>query len=73
MSWYQFTREIFRCLELEVKVRPIKTKDLTLRAQRPVMSALKNEKLAKYGLIMPTWQEALKDYLRERGYFKGKS
>jgi len=67
-SWYEFARKIFELLNLDVDIKPIKTRDLTLKAKRPVFSALKNEKLLKYGLKMPSWQEALKKYLYEKGY-----
>jgi len=67
-SWYEFAKKIFELLNLDVDIKPIKTKDLSLKAKRPVFSALKNEKLLKYGLKMPSWQEALKKYLYEKGY-----
>jgi len=67
-SWYDFTKKIFDFLNLNVDLIPIKTKDLTLRAKRPIFSALENKKLAECDLKMPSWQKALKEYLHEKGY-----
>ncbi|MCD6317895.1 dTDP-4-dehydrorhamnose reductase [Candidatus Aerophobetes bacterium] len=67
-SWYEFARKIFELLNLDVDIKPIKTKDLTLRAKRPVFSALESKRLSKYGLKIPNWQKALRDYLHEKGY-----
>jgi dTDP-4-dehydrorhamnose reductase len=36
---------------------------VALRAERPKYCALSNEKLVATGIAMPTWQEALKEYL----------
>lgn len=67
-SWYAFTKMIFEILNLNIELKPIKTQDLTLRAKRPIFSALESEKLPKYNLKMPEWQEALKEYILEKGY-----
>ncbi|MCW4031699.1 MAG: sugar nucleotide-binding protein, partial [Candidatus Bathyarchaeota archaeon] len=67
-SWYQFAKEIFHLTGLTPKVTPIKTGLLTMKAKRPRFSALKSTKLPKYGIEMPTWQEALRKYLIEKGH-----
>lgn len=68
-SWYEFAKKIFEFLNLnDVEIRPIKSNDLTSKAKRPVFSALENRKLSKYNLKMPDWQEALREYLCEKGY-----
>ena len=69
-SWYEFAKEIFQQLGLAPDLRPIKTKQLTIKANRPMFSALKSIKLPKYGIAVPTWQEALHKYLIEQGYVK---
>jgi len=65
-SWYEFT--IFSILGWDVEVIPIKSVELKRLAKRPQFSALKNEKLAKLGLRMRHWKDALKDYLVEKGW-----
>ncbi|RLA93315.1 MAG: hypothetical protein DRG69_07315, partial [Deltaproteobacteria bacterium] len=53
-----------------VQLVPISSADLTRPARRPLYSVLSNEKLHKAaGLAMRPWQEALRDYLREKGLF----
>jgi len=37
--------------------------DVNLRAPRPQYAALSNERLAKTGYLMPSWQDALGRYL----------
>ncbi|MDK2915196.1 MAG: dTDP-4-dehydrorhamnose reductase [Thermococcaceae archaeon] len=67
-SWYEFTRAIFEILGWEVQVKPIKSNELNRLAKRPRFSALENKKLEKLGLKMRPWKEALRDYLKEKGY-----
>ncbi|NJE09267.1 dTDP-4-dehydrorhamnose reductase [Thermococcus sp. M39] len=69
-SWYEFTRVIFEILGWDVEVKPIKSSELKRLAKRPQFSALKNEKLEKLGLKMRHWREALRDYLKEKGYIQ---
>ena len=73
-SWYQFAKEIFHLTGLTPKVTPIKTSQLNMKAKRPRFSALASKKLPEYGIEMPTWQEALRKYLIEKGHIsKGSS
>ncbi|MEM3587447.1 MAG: sugar nucleotide-binding protein, partial [Candidatus Jordarchaeaceae archaeon] len=67
-SWYEFAKSIFQSLNLDANLNPIKTEELIQKAKRPKFSALESEKLAKYGLEMREWKEALREYLKEKGY-----
>ena len=67
-SWYQFAEQIFQFTYLTPNLKPIKTEQLTMKAKRPRFSALKSIKLPQYGIEMPTWQEALRKYLIEKGH-----
>ena len=67
-SWYQFAEQIFRFTGLTPDLKPIKTAQLTMKAKRPLFSALKSIKLTKYGIEVPTWKEALREYLIEKGH-----
>ena len=67
-SWYEFAKTIFDFLNMNVKISPIKTSQLSFRAKRPLYSAMRSLKLEDYGLKMQTWRSALKDYLKEKGY-----
>lgn len=73
-SWYQFARQIFQLTCLTPNLKPTKTEQLTIKARRPRFSALKSVKLPECGIDVPAWQEALREYLVEKGYvLKGSS
>lgn len=59
-SWYNFAKEIFEQLELEVNLIPCKTNEFPRKAKRPKYSVLENEGLAR------NWKNSLKDYLNLR-------
>jgi len=67
-SWYQFAKQIFQQTGLTPNLKPMKTEQLTVKAKRPRFSALKSIKLPQYGIELPTWQEALREYLIEKGH-----
>lgn len=76
ISWYEFTKEIFRQAvamghteysEEKVKVCPVTTEEYGVsKAKRPFNSRLDKRKLAENGFVpLPTWQDALQRYLHE--------
>lgn len=67
ISWYDFTKEIYRQYGLNTKVIPVTTEEYGLsKAKRPFNSRLDKSKLIKNGFTsLPTWQDALKRYLEE--------
>lgn len=76
ISWYDFTKEIFRqAAELghteyspeRLTVIPVTTEEYGVsKAKRPFNSRLAKGKLAENGFTpLPTWQDALSRYLRE--------
>ncbi len=69
-SWYDFAKEILAQLGKDtVELVPISSADLTRPARRPLYSVLSNEKLQRdAGITMRPWQEALRDYLKEKGF-----
>ena len=67
-SWYEFARAIFDATGIEASLSPTKTDILRSKARRPMFSPLVSTRLKKYGLAMESWEEALKDYLVEKGY-----
>ena len=67
-TWYEFAREIFRITKQSVEVRPISSDDYPQKAQRPSYSVLDCGKLiAAIGRPLPTWQDALEQYLGNSG------
>lgn len=76
ISWYDFTKEIFRqAVELghteyseeRLSVAPVTTAEYGIsKAARPFNSRLDRSKLVENGFTpLPTWQDALNRYLRE--------
>jgi dTDP-4-dehydrorhamnose reductase len=68
-TWYEFAVEVFRQLGLRVELEPISTAEYAATAPRPAYSLLDTAKY--HGLpgrpAMPAWQDALAEYLAERG------
>ena len=67
ISWYDFTKEIYKQYGLDTKVIPVTTEEYGLsKAKRPFNSRLDKSKLIENGFTpLPTWQDALKRYLEE--------
>ncbi|MDO4343707.1 MAG: dTDP-4-dehydrorhamnose reductase [Eubacteriales bacterium] len=76
ISWYEFTKEIFRQAEEmgheeyredRVKVIPVTTEEYGIsKAKRPFNSRLDKSKLVKNGFEpLPDWKDALRRYLHE--------
>jgi len=59
-SWYEFAKEIYKQLKLNVNLKPCKTKDFPRPAKRPSFSAMENNGVCR------NWKLALKDYLSLR-------
>ena len=67
ISWYDFTKEIYRQAGYQTEVIPVTTAEYGLsKAARPFNSRLDKRKLAENGFTpLPTWQDALSRYLQE--------
>lgn len=67
ISWYDFACEIFKQVGYTNTVIPVTTKEYGLsKAARPFNSRLDKSKLVENGFKpLPTWQDALKRYLKE--------
>lgn len=79
ISWYDFTQEIFRQAEAmgrteyseeKVQVIGVSTEEYgASKAKRPFNSRLEKSKLIENGFTpLPTWQDAVKRYLKEIEY-----
>ena len=67
-SWYQFAQEIFKITKLNANLEPTKTDPNYGIATRPVFSALKSNKLPLFNLEPQPWNQALRQYLIEKGH-----
>jgi len=71
-SWYEFATEILQLAGLKTPVIAITSNQYPTPAKRPRFSVLDNCRLRLLGMDdMRAWQEALKDYIKERAYLKG--
>jgi dTDP-4-dehydrorhamnose reductase len=66
ISWYDFTREIYRQAGYTTKVTPVTTEEYGLsKAKRPFNSRLDKSKLVANGFKpLPDWTDALSRYLK---------
>ena len=69
-SWYEFAKKIFELAGKDIKVNPVTTKEylamVTQQAKRPMNSKMSKLSLDKVGFNrLPSWDDALKRYLKE--------
>jgi len=70
-SWYEFTKEIFRILEVNPDLAPTTAEAFGAAARRPAYSVLAHEAIAQIGLAdLRPWAEAVADYLRQKGHLQ---
>ena len=69
ISWYDFTKEIYRQAGMDTIVLPVTTKEYGVSiAARPFNSRLDKSKLVQAGFMpLPDWRNALSRYLAELG------
>ena len=69
ISWYDFTKEIYRQAGIDTNVLPVTTKEYGASiAARPFNSRLDKSKLIQAGFVpLPDWRDALARYLAELG------
>jgi dTDP-4-dehydrorhamnose reductase len=65
-TWYEFAREIVAQSGFSTEVRPVTTLQFPRPAPRPAYSVLSPASLQGWGVTMPSWQDALRRYLRAR-------
>lgn len=65
-TWYQVAEEAARLLGIAPRLQPVTMTQMALRAERPLYCALANDKLARAGFAMPTWQDGLRRWLTGR-------
>ncbi|MCH3909290.1 MAG: dTDP-4-dehydrorhamnose reductase [Bacilli bacterium] len=69
VSWYDFTKEIMRLAGInDVIIKAIHTDEYSVAAKRPLNSRLSKNSLYAAGFHhMPTWQEAIYEFMKETG------
>lgn len=62
-SWAQFAAEIVKAKGLPTKIVPVDRKGMAGKLRRPFFSALSNVRAKKLGVVLPSWQDAIKRYI----------
>jgi len=65
-SWHEFAKTIFEFTNIKANLSEITYEDYKTKAKRPKYSVMDNTRVSKY-YKMPEWEEALKEYLVEKG------
>ena len=65
-TWYELAQEVARQLGSNARIESVRAADLKTIAPRPKSCALVNQKLASLGILMPTWQSAIRRHLAAR-------
>lgn len=63
-TWYDFTKMIYNLEGINCKVIPVTSEKFKSAAKRPKNSQMSKSKLLKYGIKIPTYEDALKRYLK---------
>lgn len=61
--WYDFAFEILK--DTDVEVLPVASSQFPAKAKRPLNSTMSLAKAKATGFIIPTWQEALKEFYKQ--------
>lgn len=65
-SWFDFAKEIVAGAGMSTEVRPTTSDKFVRPAPRPAYSVLSPASLDTYGIVMPEWKTALRNYLAQR-------
>jgi dTDP-4-dehydrorhamnose reductase len=68
-TWFEFARMIFSLLGRPARLEAVDSRTIGAGARRPAYSVLENKRAKEIGLpgFVP-WPDALRDYLRSKGY-----
>jgi dTDP-4-dehydrorhamnose reductase len=66
-TWFEFARHIVRTAGLNTEVRPVSSRQMARPAPRPAYSVLSAHSLRSLGIEMPTWQDAIERYVKQKG------
>jgi dTDP-4-dehydrorhamnose reductase len=62
-TWLELAQKLAALVDVEARLVPVEMAAVRLRATRPQYCALSNEKLLKAGVVMPTWEDALRRFV----------
>lgn len=62
-TWYDFAKEILK--DTDVEVAPVDSSQFPAKAKRPLNSTMSLKKAKETGFVIPTWQDALKEFYQQ--------
>jgi len=65
-TWFEFASAIVSGAGLSTTIKPTTSDKFPRPAERPKYSVLSPRSLEKYGITLPSWKDALQDYLNEK-------
>lgn len=65
-TWYEFTKEIYRIMNIDIQLVPVDRKGRSSTFRRPLYSVLKNERARKLGIRLPFWKDAIRRYINTK-------
>lgn len=65
ISWYDFTKAIFRLENINITLNPIESCEYPTPAKRPAYSVLNKKKIKAAGVFVPYWEDSLRVCLKE--------
>lgn len=65
-TWYDFTKKIFKIAGTNCKVNPVTSEQFVRPAKRPANSKLSKDKILNEGIVIPNWEDSLKDYIAKQ-------
>lgn len=65
ISWYDFTKAIFRLENINITLNPIESCEYPTPAKRPAYSVLNKKKIKAAGVSVPYWEDSLRACLKE--------
>ncbi len=65
-TWFEFATRIVAMAGMTAEVCPVSSEQMARPAPRPAYSVLSPESLHLYGMRMPSWQDALERYIKQR-------
>lgn len=67
-SWFDFAKGIFDTLGLKVDLSPCSASEFPSAVKKPKNSALTSAKLPDLGIQLESWENSLKEYLKEKNH-----
>ncbi len=62
-SWYECAKEVYRRMDIQKELVPVRRGEESTGIRRPLYSVLDSHKAEGFGILMPSWQDGVEDYV----------